>query len=105
MLLTRIFLTQQSPYCPEDSYKKLYAEMYKKAYDEAYWDSFDRSYKAGFNAKFSDHYMRAYMRDAKHDALMKLDLDKIPFPKNEDSTQASTQVIQLYNRMQDLEKN
>ncbi|THV48388.1 hypothetical protein BGAL_0252g00200 [Botrytis galanthina] len=75
---------------PEDSYKKLYAEMYKKAYNEAYqkacWDSFNRSYTAGFNAKFTDHYMKAYIRNRKQDALMKLDLDKIPFPNGEEST-------------------
>ncbi|KAF7910309.1 uncharacterized protein EAE98_012126 [Botrytis deweyae] len=101
---------------PEDSYKKLYAEMYKKAYNEAYhtacWDSFHRSYKAGFNAKFTDHYMKAYMRNKKSDALRKLDIDKIPFPNNEESKQTSTQMIQLstqiielFKRMQELEKN
>ncbi|TGO35076.1 hypothetical protein BHYA_0171g00120 [Botrytis hyacinthi] len=79
------------PSCsPEESYKKLYAEMYKKAYNEAYqkacWDSFNRSYTAGFNAKFTDHYMKAYIRNKKQDALMKLDLDKIPFPNDEVST-------------------
>ncbi|TGO08803.1 hypothetical protein BTUL_0191g00130 [Botrytis tulipae] len=109
------------PSCsPEDSYKKLYAEMYKKAYIEAYqkasWDSFHRSYSAGFNAKFTDHYMKAYISEferirtydpeseekwnKKQDALMKMDLDKIPFPKNEEST-----MIQLFDRMQVLEKN
>ncbi|TGO68913.1 hypothetical protein BOTNAR_0018g00360 [Botryotinia narcissicola] len=97
------------PSCsPEKSYKKLYAEMYKKAYIEAYqkacWDSFNQSYIAGFNAKFIDHYMKAYIRNKKQDALMKLDLDKIAF-LNEESTQTSTQMIQLFDRMQDLEKN
>ncbi|TGO76293.1 hypothetical protein BELL_0164g00220 [Botrytis elliptica] len=112
---------------PEDSYKKLYAEMYKKAYNEAYhtacWDSFHRSYEAGFNAKFTDHYMKAYMSEferirtydseseekwnKKSDALRKLDIDKIPFPNNEESKmiQLSTQMIELFKRMQELEKN